>query len=166
MSEINLDTRGRFLYMHVHMAPGVHYLLVCQALTCTVEKEDGLFFVERSHAHQSTLPVSCRETSTQRREKIWRRSYGGMEEKNRKRAAMAIYSPRPFNGPFNTASSAPDMSQALHLAAAVAPKAICSIISAFLHFCISAFLYFCICVVCWVRSGTLPSWCFSTQTAQ
>lgn len=89
----------------------------------TVKTKNDGFFVERSHTYQSTLPLLHRETSTQRLEETQQRSYGGLEEKNRKSAAMEFYSPRPFNGPFNTASSAADTSQALHITAASAQKA-------------------------------------------
>lgn len=93
------------------------------ALMCTVKKTMAYFFVERSRVCQSTRPLLRRQTSTQRLEETRQRSYGGLEEKNRKSAAMELYSPRPFNGPLNTASSAADTSQAPHLAAAIGQTA-------------------------------------------
>lgn len=116
-----------FICIYVHIKPGG---TTCRGAngesTCFdmhSEKTDGLFFLERSHAYQSTRPLLLRQTSTQRLEETGQQSYGGLEEKNRKSAAMEFYSPRPFNGPFNTASSAADTSQAPHLAAAIAQTA-------------------------------------------
>lgn len=123
MSGFNHDAStarcGFNMHIFAHKAWG-NYLP--GALICTVKKTMAYFLwsgAGRITPHVHYYPDRPPPRGWRKRG----RSDGGLEEKNRKSAAMEFYSPRPFNGPFNTASSAADTSQALHLAAAIAQTA-------------------------------------------